>query len=198
MLISPDKQGKIILLIIVSIILTIVFIVDRYRKNICNNYKKIVFDKNGELYKFILNECNNDETIRNCILISMSDFHVFKDNVEEYIINEAKSKIKKDGYGWLNLNSNHSNIYDSSCPIDIIIMSIFTDSDEIVDLLYNKYINTIYDGFHYGMQAEQEAIEYYQKHGADAEGDDLHPAEIKKEESYDAEENYNNIVMEDE
>ena len=48
------------------------------------------------------------------------------------------------------------------------------------------------------MQAEQEAIEYYQKHGADAEGDDLHPAEIKKEESYDDEENYNNIVMEDE
>ena len=72
------------------------------------------------------------------------------------------------------------------------------NSDEIFDLLYNKYIAIIYDGFHYGMQAEQEAIEYYQKHGADAEGDDLHPAEIKKEESYDDEENYNNIVMEDE
>lgn len=198
MLISLDKQGKIILLIIISIILIIVFIVDRYRKNICNNYKKTVFDKNGELYKFILSECNNDETIRNCILISMSDFHVFKDNVEEYVINEVKSKIEKDGYGWLNLNSNHSSIYDSSCPIDITVMSIFTNSDEIIDLLYNKYINTIYDGFHYGMQAEQEAIEYYQKHGADAEGDDLHPAEVKKEESYDDEENYNNIVMEDE
>lgn len=196
MLISQNKQGKIILLII-SIILIIAFIVYRYRKRISNNYKKIVFDKNGELYKFILNECNNDETIRNCILISMSDFHVFKDNVEEYIINEAKSKIKKDGYGWLNLNSNHSGIYDSSCPIDIAIMTTF-DSDEIFDLLYNKYIAIIYDGFHYGMQAEQEAIEYYQKHGADAEGDDLHPAEIKKEESYDDEENYNNIVMEDE
>lgn len=195
MLISLDKQGKNILLIIISII---VFIVDRYRKNICNNYKKTVFDKNGELYKFILSECNNDETIRNCILISMSDFHVFKDNVEEYIINEAKSKIEKDGYGWLNLNSNHSSIYDSSCPIDITVMSIFTNSDEITDLLYNKYIAIIYDGFHYGMQVEQEAIEYYQKHGADAEGDDLHPAEIKKEESYDDEENYNNIVMEDE
>lgn len=196
MIISPDKQGKIILLII-SIVLIIVFIVYRYRRKISNNYKKIVFDKNGELYKFILNECNNDETIRNCILISMSDFHVFKDNVEEYIINEAKSKIKKDGYGWLNLNSNHSGIYDSSCPIDIAIMTAF-NSDEIFDLLYNKYIAIIYDGFHYGMQAEQEAIEYYQKHGADAEGDDLHPAEIKKEESYDDEENYNNIVMEDE
>ena len=196
MLISPNKQGKIILLII-SIILIIAFIVYRYRKKISNNYKKIVFDKNGELYKFILSECNNDETIRNCILISMSDFHVFKDNVEEYIINEAKSKIKKDGYGWLNLNSNHSGIYDSSCPIDIAIMTAF-NSDEIFDLLYNKYIAIIYDGFHYGMQAEQEAIEYYQKHGADAEGDDLHPAEIKKEESYDDEENYNNIVMEDE
>ena len=196
MLISPNKQGKIILLII-SIILIIAFIVYKYRKKISNNYKKIVFDKNGELYKFILSECNNDETIRNCILISMSDFHVFKDNVEEYIINEAKSKIKKDGYGWLNLNSNHSGIYDSSCPIDIAIMTAF-DSDEIFDLLYNKYIAIIYDGFHYGMQAEQEAIEYYQKHGADAEGDDLHPAEIKKEESYDDEENYNNIVMEDE
>ena len=196
MLISQNKQGKIILLII-SIILIIAFIVYRYRKKISNNYKKIVFDKNGELYKFILNECNNDETIRNCILISMSDFHVFKDNVEEYIINEAKSKIKKDGYGWLNLNSNHSGIYDSSCPIDIAIMIVF-DSDEIFDLLYDKYISIIYDGFHYGMQAEQEAIEYYQKHGADAEGDDLHPAEIKKEESYDDEENYNNIVMEDE
>ena len=197
MLISPNKQCKIILLIIISIILIIVFIVHRYRKKISNNYKKIVFDKNGELYKFILSECNNDETIRNCILISMSDFHVFKDNVEEYIINEAKSKIKKDGYGWLNLNSNHSGIYDSSCPIDIAIMTAF-NSDEIFDLLYNKYIAIIYDGFHYGMQAEQEAIEYYQKHGADAEGDDLHPAEIKKEESYDDEENYNNIVMEDE
>lgn len=196
MLISPNKQGKIILLII-SIILIIAFIAYRYRKKISNNYKKIVFDKNGELYKFILSECNNDETIRNCILISMSDFHVFKDNVEEYIINEAKSKIKKDGYGWLNLNSNHSGIYDSSCPIDIAIMTAF-DSDEIFDLLYNKYIAIIYDGFHYGMQAEQEAIEYYQKHGSDAEGDDLHPAEIKKEESYDDEENYNNIVMEDE
>ena len=196
MLISPNKQGKIILLII-SIILIIVFIASRYRRKISNNYKKIVFDKNGELYKFILSECNNDETIRNCILISMSDFHVFKDNVEEYIINEAKSKIKKDGYGWLNLNSNHSGIYDSSCPIDIAIMTAF-NSDEIFDLLYNKYIAIIYDGFHYGMQAEQEAIEYYQKHGADAEGDDLHPAEIKKEESYDDEENYNNIVMEDE
>ena len=196
MLISPNKQGKIVLLII-SIILIIVFIVYRYRRKISNNYKKIVFDKNGELYKFILSECNNDETIRNCILISMSDFHVFKDNVEEYIINEAKSKIKKDGYGWLNLNSNHSGIYDSSCPIDIAIMTAF-NSDEIFDLLYNKYIAIIYDGFHYGMQAEQEAIEYYQKHGADAEGDDLHPAEIKKEESYDDEENYNNIVMEDE
>lgn len=196
MLISQNKQGKIILLII-SIILIIAFIVYRYRKKISNNYKKIVFDKNGELYKFILNECNNDETIRNCILISMSDFHVFKDNVEEYIINEAKSKIKKDGYGWLNLNSNHSGIYDSSCHIDIAIMTAF-NSDEIFDLLYNKYIAIIYDGFHYGMQAEQEAIEYYQKHGADAEGDDLHPAEIKKEESYDDEENYNNIVMEDE
>ena len=197
MLISPNKQGKIVLLIIISIILIIAFITYRYRKKISNNYKKIVFDKNGELYKFILSECNNDETIRNCILISMSDFHVFKDNVEEYIINEAKSKIKKDGYGWLNLNSNHSGIYDSSCPIDIAIMTVF-DSDEIFDLLYNKYISIIYDGFHYGMQAEQEAIEYYQKHGADAEGDDLHPAEIKKEESYDDEENYNNIVMEDE
>lgn len=197
MLISPNKQGKIVLLIIISIILIIAFISYRYRKKISNNYKKIVFDKNGELYKFILSECNNDETIRNCILISMSDFHVFKDNVEEYIINEAKSKIKKDGYGWLNLNSNHSGIYDSSCPIDIAIMTAF-DSDEIFDLLYNKYISIIYDGFHYGMQAEQEAIEYYQKHGADAEGDDLHPAEIKKEESYDDEENYNNIVMEDE
>lgn len=197
MLISPNKQGKIVLLIIISIILIIAFIAYRYRKKISNNYKKIVFDKNGELYKFILNECNNDETIRNCILISMSDFHVFKDNVEEYIINEAKSKIKKDGYGWLNLNSNHSGIYDSSCPIDIAIMTAF-NSDEIFDLLYNKYIDIIYDGFHYGMQAEQEAIEYYQKHGADAEGDDLHPAEIKKEESYDDEENYNNIVMEDE
>lgn len=196
MLISPNKQGKIVLLII-SIILIITFIVYKYRKKISNNYKKIVFDKNGELYKFILSECNNDETIRNCILISMSDFHVFKDNVEEYIINEAKSKIKKDGYGWLNLNSNHSGIYDSSCPIDIAIMTAF-NSDEIFDLLYNKYIAIIYDGFHYGMQAEQEAIEYYQKHGADAEGDDLHPAEIKKEESYDDEENYNNIVMEDE
>ena len=196
MLISPNKQGKIILLII-SIILIIAFIAYRYRKKISNNYKKIVFDKNGELYKFILSECNNDETIRNCILISMSDFHVFKDNVEEYIINEAKSKIKKDGYGWLNLNSNHSGIYDSSCPIDIAIMTAF-NSDEIFDLLYNKYIAIIYDGFHYGMQAEQEAIEYYQKHGSDAEGDDLHPAEIKKEESYDDEENYNNIVMEDE
>ena len=197
MLISPNKQGKIILLIIISIILIIAFIAYRYRKKISNNYKKIVFDKNGELYKFILSECNNDETIRNCILISMSDFHVFKDNVEEYIINEAKSKIKKDGYGWLNLNSNHSGIYDSSCPIDIAIMAAF-NSDEIFDLLYNKYIAIIYDGFHYGMQAEQEAIEYYQKHGADAEGDDLHPAEIKKEESYDDEENYDNIVMEDE
>lgn len=197
MLISPNKQGKIVLLIIISIILIIAFIVYRYRRKISNNYKKIVFDKNGELYKFILSECNNDETIRNCILISMSDFHVFKDNVEEYIINEAKSKIKKDGYGWLNLNSNHSGIYDSSCPIDIAIMTAF-NSDEIFDLLYNKYIAIIYDGFHYGMQAEQEAIEYYQKHGADAEGDDLHPAEIKKEESYDEEENYNNIVMEDE
>lgn len=197
MLISPNKQGKIVLLIIISIILIIAFIVYRYRKKISNNYKKIVFDKNGELYKFILSECNNDETIRNCILISMSDFHVFKDNVEEYIINEAKSKIKKDGYGWLNLNSNHSGIYDSSCPIDIAIITAF-NSDEIFDLLYNKYIAIIYDGFHYGMQAEQEAIEYYQKHGADAEGDDLHPAEIKKEESYDDEENYNNIVMEDE
>ena len=197
MLISPNKQGKIVLLIIISIILIIAFIVYKYRKKISNNYKKIVFDKNGELYKFILSECNNDETIRNCILISMSDFHVFKDNVEEYIINEAKSKIKKDGYGWLNLNSNHSGIYDSSCPIDIAIMTAF-NSDEIFDLLYNKYIAIIYDGFHYGMQAEQEAIEYYQKHGADAEGDDLHPAEIKKEESYDDEENYNNIVMEDE
>lgn len=196
MLISPNKQGKIILLII-SIILIIAFIAYRYRKKISNNYKKIVFDKNGELYKFILSECNNDETIRNCILISMSDFHVFKDNVEEYIINEAKSKIKKDGYGWLNLNSNHSGIYDSSCPIDIAIMTAF-NSDEIFDLLYNKYIAIIYDGFHYGMQAEQEAIEYYQKHGSDAEGDDLHPAEIKKEESYDDEENYDNIVMEDE
>lgn len=196
MLISPNKQGKIILLII-SIILIIAFIVYRYRKKISNNYKKIVFDKNGELYKFILSECNNDETIRNCILISMSDFHVFKDNVEEYIINEAKSKIKKDGYGWLNLNSSHSGIYDSSCSIDIAIMTAF-NSDEIFDLLYNKYIAIIYDGFHYGMQAEQEAIEYYQKHGADAEGDDLHPAEIKKEESYAEEENYNNIVMEDE
>lgn len=197
MLISPNKQGKIVLLIIISIILIIAFIVYKYRKKISNNYKKIVFDKNGELYKFILSECNNDETIRNCILISMSDFHVFKDNVEEYIINEAKSKIKKDGYGWLNLNSNHSGIYDSSCPIDIAIMTAF-NSDEIFDLLYNKYIAIIYDGFHYGMQAEQEAIEYYQKHGADAEGDDLHPAEIKKEESYDDEENYDNIVMEDE
>ena len=197
MIISPDKQGKIVLLIIISIILIIVFIVHRYRRKISNNYKKIVFDKNGELYKFILSECNNDETIKNCILISMSDFQVFKDNVEEYIINEAKSKIKKDGYGWLNLNSNHSGIYDSSCPIDIAIMTAFS-SDEIFDLLYDKYINIIYDGFHYGMQAEQEAIEYYQKHGADAEGDDLHPAEIKKEESYDDEENYNNIVMEDE
>lgn len=197
MLISPNKQGKIVLLIIISIILIIAFIVYRYRKKISNNYKKIVFDKNGELYKFILSECNNDETIRNCILISMSDFHVFKDNVEEYIINEAKSKIKKDGYGWLNLNSNHSGIYDSSCPIDIAIMTAF-NSDEIFDLLYNKYIAIIYDGFHYGMQAEQEAVEYYQKHGADAEGDDLHPAEIKKEESYDDEENYDNIVMEDE
>ena len=197
MLISPNKQGKIVLLIIISIILIIAFIAYRYRKKISNNYKKIVFDKNGELYKFILSECNNDETIRNCILISMSDFHVFKDNVEEYIINEAKSKIKKDGYGWLNLNSNHSGIYDSSCPIDIAIMTAF-NSDEIFDLLYNKYIAIIYDGFHYGMQAEQEAIEYYQKHGADAEGDDLHPAEIKKEEAYDDEENYNNIVMEDE
>ena len=197
MLISPNKQGKIVLLIIISIILIIAFIVYKYRKKISNNYKKIVFDKNGELYKFILSECNNDETIRNCILISMSDFHVFKDNVEEYIINEAKSKIKKDGYGWLNLNSNHSGIYDSSCPIDIAIITAF-NSDEIFDLLYNKYIAIIYDGFHYGMQAEQEAIEYYQKHGADAEGDDLHPAEIKKEESYDDEENYNNIVMEDE
>ena len=196
MLIIPNKQGKIILLII-SIILIIVFVVYRYRRKISNNYKKIVFDKNGELYKFILSECNNDETIRNCILISMSDFHVFKDNVEEYIINEAKSKIKKDGYGWLNLNSNHSGIYDSSCPIDIAIMAAF-NSDEIFDLLYDKYISIIYDGFHYGMQAEQEAIEYQQKHGADAEGDDLHPAEIKKEESYDDEENYNNIVMEDE
>lgn len=196
MLISPNKQGKIILLII-SIILIIAFIVYRYRKKISNNYKKIVFDKNGELYKFILSECNNDETIRNCILISMSDFHVFKDNAEEYIINEAKSKIKKDGYGWLNLNSNHSGIYDSSCPIDIAIMTAF-NSDEIFDLLYNKYIAIIYDGFHYGMQAEQEAIEYYKKHGADAEGDDLNPAEIKKEESYDDEENYDNIVMEDE
>lgn len=197
MLISPNKQGKIVLLIIISIILIIVFIVDRYRKNICNNYKKTVFDKNGELYKFILSECNNDETIRNCILISMSDFHVFKDNVEEYVINEVKSKIEKDGYGWLNLNSNHSGIYDSSCPIDIAIMTAF-NSDEIFDLLYNKYITIIYDGFHYGIQAEQEAIEYYKKHGADAEGDDLHPAEIKKEESYDDEENYDNIVMEDE
>lgn len=196
MLISPNKQGKIILLII-SIILIIAFIVDRYRKKISNDYKKIVFDKNGELYKFILSECNNDETIKNCILISMSDFQVFKDNVEEYIINEAKSKIKKDGYGWLNLNSNHSDIYDSSCPIDIAIIAAF-NSDEIFDLLYNKYITIIYDGFHYGMQAEQEAIEYYQKHGADAEGDDLHPVEIKKEESYDEEENYDNIVMEDE
>ena len=197
MLISPNKQGKIVLLIIISIILIIAFIVYKYRKKISNNYKKIVFDKNGELYKFILSECNNDETIRNCILISMSDFHVFKDNVEEYIINEAKSKIKKDGYGWLNLNSNHSVIYDSSCPIDIAIMTAF-NSDEIFDLLYNKYIAIIYDGFHYGIQAEQEAIEYYQKHGADAEGDDLHPADIKKEESYVEEENYNNIVMEDE
>lgn len=197
MLISPNKQGKIVLLIIISIILIIVFIAYRYRKKISNNYKKIVFDKNGELYKFILSECNNDETIENCILISMSDFQVFKDNVEEYIINEAKSRIKKDGYGWLNLNSNHSGIYDSSCPIDIAIIDAF-NSDEIFDLLYNKYIAIIYDGFHYGMQAEQEAIEYYQKHGADAEGDDLHPAEIKKEESYDDEENYNNIVMEDE
>lgn len=197
MLISPNKQGKIVLLIIISIILIIAFIAYRYRKKISNNYKKIVFDKNGELYKFILSECNNDETIRNCILISMSDFHVFKDNVEEYIINEAKSKIKKDGYGWLNLNSNHSGIYDSSCPIDIAIITAF-NSDEIFDLLYNKYIAIIYDGFHYGIQAEQEAIEYYQKHGVDAEGDDLHPAEIKKEESYDDEENYDNIVMEDE
>lgn len=197
MLISPNKHGKIILLIIISIILIIAFIVYRYRKKISNNYKKIVLDKNGELYKFILSECNNDETIRNCILISMSDFQVFKDNAEEYIIKEVKSKIEKDGYGWLNLNSNHSSIYDSSCPIDIVIMTVFM-SDEIFDLLYNKYITIIYDGFHYGMQAEQEAIEYYQKHGADAEGDDLHPAEIKKEESYDDEENYNNIVMEDE
>ena len=96
MLISPNKQGKIILLII-SIILIIVFIAYRYRRKISNNYKKIVFDKNGELYKFILNECNNDETIRNCILISMSDFHVFKDNVEEYIINLKLKKMDMDG-----------------------------------------------------------------------------------------------------
>ena len=49
MLISPNKQGKIILLIIISIILIIAFIAYRYRKKISNNYKKIVFDKNGEL-----------------------------------------------------------------------------------------------------------------------------------------------------
>ena len=49
MLISSNKQGKIILLII-SIILIIAFIAYRYRKKISNNYKKIVFDKNGELY----------------------------------------------------------------------------------------------------------------------------------------------------
>ena len=197
MLISPDKQGKIVLLIVVIIIIIIIGIVERHRKHIYHNYRKIVLDKNGALYKFILDECNNDETIKNCILISMSDFQVFKDNVEEYITNEVKSKIEKDGYEWLNLNSKHSTIYDSSCPIEITIMNLF-GSEEISDLLYNKYIGIIYDGFHFGMKAEQEAIEYYQKHGADAEGDDLHPAEVKKEESSDEEENYNNIVMEDE
>jgi hypothetical protein len=197
MLISPDKQGKIVLLIIVLAILILIGIIEKYRKHIYHDYRKVVFDKNGALYKFIIDECNNDETIRNCILVSMSDFQVFKDNVEEYIVNEVKDKIKKDGYEWLNLNSKHSGIYDSSCPIEITVMNLF-GSEEISDLLYNKYINIIYDGFHFGMKAEQEAIEYYQKHGADAEGDDLHPAETKKEESSEDEGNYNNIVMEDE
>ena len=45
----------------------------------------------------------------------------------------------------------------------------------------------IYDGIHYGMQAEQEAVLYYTNHGEDAEGDDLHP--IEKVESSDSEDN---------
>jgi len=198
MFVSPAKQGKIMILIIVIAILIIIYIVECRRKKIGNKYIKSVKNINGELYKFVINECNNEETIKSCILISMSDFSIFTDNIEAYIVEEVKAKIKNNGYAWLNLKTHHENIYNSSYPIELAISDII-HTQEVSDILYHKYISIIYDGFHYGMQAEQEAIEYYQKHGSDAEGDDLHPAEIKKEESSDeTEEDSNNIVIEDE
>ena len=56
MLISPNKQGKIILLIIISIILIIAFIAYRYRKNISNNYKKIVLTDDSNSSKINYND----------------------------------------------------------------------------------------------------------------------------------------------
>ena len=186
MLVSLDNRFKILALVVLIVLFIIICILQHISKRESDKYKKVILSPNGELYKFIREECENEETIRNGIILSMSDFSTFHDIVDYYITNKVKDKIKNEGYGWLNLDNKYISMYESIFPIELAVSKI-SGTTVITDLLYDKYISMIYDGIHYGMQAEQEAVLYYTKHGEDAEGDDLHP--IEKAESSDSEDN---------
>lgn len=193
MLVSLDSRFKILALIVLIVIFIIICIFQYISKRESNKYKKAILSPNGELYKFIKKECENEETIRNGIILSMSDFNTFHDIVDYYIANKVKDKIKNEGYGWLNLDSKYISMYESTYPIESAVSKI-SGTTVITDLLYDKYITMIYDGIHYGMQAEQEAVLYYTKYGKDTEGDDLHP--IEKIESSDSEDNDHQVDYE--
>lgn len=186
MLVSLDNRFKILALVVLIALFIIICILQYISKRGYDKYKKVILSPNGELYKFIRKECENEETIRNGIILSMSDFNIFHDIVDSYIANKVKDKIKNEGYGWLNLDSKYVSMYESTYPIEFAVSKI-SETTVITNLLYDKYISMIYDGIHYGMQAEQEAVLYYTNHGEDAEGDNLHP--IEKVESSDSEDN---------
>ena len=193
MLVSLDSRFKILVLVILIAIFIIISIFQHISKRESNKYKKIILSPDGELCKFIKKECENEETIRNGIILSMSDFSTFHDIVDYYITNKVNDKIENEGYEWLNLDNKYVSMYESTYPIEFAVSKI-SGTIVITNLLYDKYIAMIYDGIHYGMQAEQEAVLYYTKHGADAEGDDLHP--IEKAESSDSEDNDHQVDYE--
>lgn len=190
MLVSLDNRLKFLVVAILIGIFILISIFQHIAKRESNKYKRAILSPNGELYKFIKTECENEETIRNGIILSMSDFGTFHDIVDYYITNKVKDKIKNEGYGWLNLDSKYVSMYESTYPIELAVEKI-SGTTIITNLLYDKYIAMIYDGIHYGMQAEQEAVLYYTKYGKDAEGDDLHPAEKVEVESSDSEDKDN-------
>ena len=112
MLVSLDNRFKILALVVLIVLFIIICILQHISKRESDKYKKVILSPNGELYKFIREECENEETIRNGIILSMSDFSTFHDIVDYYITNKVKDKIKNEGYGWLNLDNKYISMYE--------------------------------------------------------------------------------------